>query len=64
MKTLFLFTLILQFAYLIFAKSNSLNGDRILVILDKLEEKKNYSIFFKSLEGIIKYININIFFFL
>ncbi|KAG4090601.1 Dolichyl-diphosphooligosaccharide-protein glycosyltransferase 48kDa subunit [Neocallimastix lanati (nom. inval.)] len=50
MKTLFLFTLILQFAYLIFAKSNSLNGDRILVILDKLEEKKNYSIFFKSLE--------------
>jgi len=53
MKTLFLFTLILQFAFLIFAKSNSLKGDRILVILDKLEEKKNYSIFFKSLEGII-----------
>lgn len=52
MKTLFLFTLILQFAFLAFAKSNSLNGDRILVILDKLEEKKNYSIFFKSLEGI------------
>ncbi|KAL6631256.1 Dolichyl-diphosphooligosaccharide-protein glycosyltransferase-like protein [Neocallimastix sp. 'constans'] len=50
MKTLFLFTLILQFAFLIFAKSNSLKGDRILVILDKLEEKKNYSIFFKSLE--------------
>jgi len=50
MKTLFLVTLILQFALLIFAKSNSINGDRILVILDNLEDKKNYSIFFKSLK--------------
>jgi len=50
MKTLFLFTLLFQFAFLAFAKSNSLNGDRILVILDELKEKKDYSIFFKSLE--------------
>jgi len=50
MKTLFLFTLILQFACFIFAKTNSLNGSRVLVILDKEEDKKEYSIFFKSLQ--------------
>jgi len=50
MKTLILFTLIIQFASLIFAKSNSLTGDRILVVLDKEESKKEYSIFFKSLK--------------
>ncbi|ORX48922.1 Dolichyl-diphosphooligosaccharide-protein glycosyltransferase 48kDa subunit [Piromyces finnis] len=50
MKTLFLFTLIIQFTSFIFAKSNSLSGNRILVVLDNIEDKSNYSIFFKSLE--------------
>jgi len=50
MKTILLFVLIIQFACLIVAKSNSLSGDRVLVILDKLEDRKNYSIFFDSLQ--------------
>jgi len=52
MKTILLFILIIQFACLIVAKSNSLSGDKVLVILDKLEDRKNYSIFFDSLQGI------------
>jgi len=51
MKTLFLFTLILQFACFIFAKTNSLSGNRVLVVLDKEKDKKEYSIFFKSLKA-------------
>jgi len=50
MKTILLFILIIQFACLIVAKSNSLSGDKVLVILDKLEDRKNYSIFFDSLQ--------------
>jgi hypothetical protein len=57
MNYILFFIIIVVLLYLSDLEAKSTTGNRILVLLDKLDEKDLYSNFFKSLKGnIYKYI--------